>query len=161
MTYDYKRHRYYLTEGEIYRELGINFGLIPAGTDANPSTMAERFIKKSADDVYRYLYADVFNPKWTEFELACVPALRSVVYDMLLAQAEYNAENGFIETYSGLNIYEGKAMDLGQILERRISPTVKDLAFQMQHSIGRCLKYAGTYGAVPPSFIDENGEVIY
>ena len=161
MTYDYKRHRYYLTEAEIYTELGVNFGLVPAGMDANPSTMAARFIKKSADDVYRYLYADIFNTRWTEFELACVPELRPVIHEMLLAQAEYNAENGFIETYSGLDIYQGKSMERYRLNELRISPVVEDLAFQMQPSIGRCLKYAGTYGAVAPSYVDENGENVY
>ena len=161
LKYDYNRHRYYLTNDVIYKELGINFGLIPAGTDANPSTIAERFIRKSGDDVYRYLYADIFNPGWTEFELACVPELRKVVFEMLLAQAEYNYENGFLETYSGIDIYKSTAMDKEKIRERRISMTVEDIAFQMQSSIGRCLKYAGTYGAAQPSYVDETGEVFF
>lgn len=161
MTYDFTTHKYYLTENAVYVELGINFGLIPNGNDANPSTMAQRFIKKVTNNVYRYLFADIYNAPWTEFELACVADLRSVIYQMLLAQAEYNANSGFSETFNGVDIYKGYSLDRSKLKEAQISPVVEELSFQGQRSIGRCLKYAGAYGGTPPSYIDETGNPVY
>lgn len=161
MQYDYNRHRYFLTENVLLTELGINFNDVPAGMDANPSDRAIRFSKEVSDEVYRYLYKDCMNTGWLRFELATIPELREVIFEMLLAQARYNAKNGFLDDFSGIDIYKGKSFSRKDIEEVHIALSVEEHGETIQPCLGRCLKYAGYFGATPPPYNDKEGNAIY
>lgn len=163
MTYDYLRHRYVLTEDAIYTYLGVNFGTLPEGMDANPSSLAQRWAQRVSDQVYRFLTKDSPNAALIIYELATVPELRPVVQEMLLDQAAYMAETGDVANLSGIDAFKGKLLNREDVSAARVSYGVEDIAYQIQPSIGRCLKYVGLELAryCAPPFTDKDGNTIY
>lgn len=151
MIYDYKKHRYVLTSNGVLSELGINLDLVLNHTgDANPSTLAERVLRRVSQTVYMYLYRDTANEQWLEYILATYPPLREWVQEMLQAQVLYMLANGDIGLYSGVNVAKGQAMDIESLRGRsRIAPEVEDLAMKTIPGLGYCLKYMGVLPCVP------------
>lgn len=151
MKYDYKTHRYVLTEKGVLNELGENLQLIlDTGGDANPSTLADRFLKKISQTVYLYLYSDSMNEQWLEYILATYPPLRDWVQEMLLAQVLYTLVNNFVSDYSGVNIARGNAMDINALRGRaKIADEVEEIANRFIPGLGYSLKYTGQLGCVP------------
>ena len=145
MRYDYNTHRYVLTEKGVLFELGENLDVILNTTgDANPSTLAERILKRVSQTVYHYLYRDTVNEQWLEYILATYPPLRERVKEMLQAQLLYMLMNGDLGLYSGVNVAKGQVMDMEALRGRaRIAPEVEDLALQIIPGLGYCLKYVG------------------
>lgn len=151
MTYDMATHRYVLTERGVLTELGEDLDLILNATgDANPSTLASRFLRRVSQTVYTYLYRDTMNEQWLEYILAKYPPLRDTVKEMLQAQLLYMLMNGDIGLMSGVNVAKGQAMDIDALRGRsRIAPEVEDLAMRTISGLGYCLKYAGALPCVP------------
>lgn len=151
MIYDYNVHRYILTESGVETELGEDLKLILNATgDANPSSLAERFLRRVSQTVYMYIYRDSANEEWLEYILAVHPSLRAVVKEMLQAQLMYMLMNGDIGLFSGVNVAKGQLMDINALRDRaRIAPEVEDLALRTIPQLGYCLKYAGFLPNVP------------
>ena len=151
MKYDYNAHRYVLTEQGVLSELSENLDLILNATgDANPSTLAERVLKRVSQTVYMYIYRDTANEDWLEYILATYPPLRERVKEMLQAQLLYMLMNGDIGLYSGVNVAKGQIMDIDKLRDRaRIAPEVEDLALQSIQGLGYCLKFVGFLPCVP------------
>lgn len=151
MTYDYKTHRYVLTEGGVLSELGVNLDMLLNATgDANPSTLASRILKRVSQIVYTYIYRDTANELWLEYILATYAPLRDTVKEMLQAQLLYMLANGDIGLYSGVNVAKGQAMNIDDLRGRaRVAPEVEDLALQTIPGLGYCLKYAGFLPCLP------------
>lgn len=161
LIYDYNRHRYYLTEAALNNLLGISFNDVPEGMDSNPSTRVFRFCNKVTDDVYRFLLKDSMNAGWLVYELATTRALRPVIQEMLLAQAEYAFNSGFSGNYSGVDVFKGVAVDRDKIRAAMIAPAVEDYAYAVQPSLGRAIKYAGNFGYMAPPYEDNEGTLVY
>lgn len=151
MTYDHNAHRYVLTEKGVESELGENLSLVlNASGDANPSTLAARFLKRVSDRVYRYLYRDTQSEAWIEYVLAKLPPLRNTVKEMLQAQLKYMLENGDLALYSGVNVASGRIMDVNAMRGRvSIAPDVELLADETVPCLGYSLKYVGALPCVP------------
>lgn len=151
IQYDYKAHRYVLTERGVLSELGENLDVIlNSEGDANPSTLAERFLRRVSQVVYMYIYRDSMNEQWLEYILAKYPPLRDKIREMLQAQMLYMLENGDIGLYSGVNIAKGQAMEIESLRGRaRVAPEVEDIALQTIPELGYCLKYVGFLPGVP------------
>lgn len=163
MTYNYQSHRYELTEKAVYDELGVNFKDFSdmETTDANPSTIGIRILKKVSRLVYSYLLENCQNAGWLVYELAVVQQLRSVILEMLLAQAEYQFTNGDISNFSGVDIYKGQTMEQYKLKEATIAPLVRTIAERIQPCLGRSLKFAGSFGYCQPPYTDDSGNTIY
>ena len=161
MIYDYYLHRYRLTEKAYIDYLGINFGELPTGMDANPSAMATREANSVSETVYRFITTDSMNPDWLTFEMATVGKLRGVIFRMLLAQAKYVATSGNMENFSGIDAFSGAKVDRKKIREAIVAPAVEDYAYQVQPCLGRCLKYAGAFGLCPPPYSDMDGVPVW
>lgn len=151
MTYDYNTHKYVLTERGVEIELGENLDVILNTTDdANPSTLAERILKRVSQTVYRYIYRDTQNEAWLEYILAKHPPLRDRVKEMLQAQLMYMLENGDISLYSGVNFARGQIMDVNALRDRAaVAPDVEYLANETVEELGYSLKYLGALPCVP------------
>lgn len=151
MTYDYVNHRYVLTKKGVLEQLGEDLDVIlNAQGDANPSTLADRVLRKVSQTVYLYLYQDTMSKDWLEYILATYPPLRDTVREMLQAQLMYVLVNGFVSDYSGVNIAKGHTIDPNYLRGRaRIAPEVEDLANQFIPGLGYTLKYCGALPCVP------------
>ena len=151
MKYDYQSHRYVLTSSGVLSQLGEDLDVILNSTgDANPSTLADRVLRRVSQMVYMYLYRDTANEQWLEYILAKYPPLRDTVKEMLQAQLLYMLMNGDIGLMSGVNVAKGQAMDIDALRGRsRIAPEVEDLAMRTISGLGYCLKYAGALPCVP------------
>ena len=109
MKYDYNTHRYVLTKNGVETELGENLDIILNSTgDANPSSLAARFLRRVSQAVYGYLYRDTMNEQWLEYILATYPPLRATVKDMLQAQLMYMLMERGYKLVSGVNVVRGK-----------------------------------------------------
>lgn len=151
MKYDYALHRYVLTSSGVLSQLGENLDVILNSTgDANPSTLADRVLRRVSQTVYMYIYSDTANEEWIEYILAVYPPLRDWVREMLQAQLLYMLANGDLGLYSGVNIAKGQAMDVEALRGRaRIAPEVEDIALRTIPQLGYCLKYVGFLPCVP------------
>ena len=151
MKYDYNAHRYVLTEQGVLTELGENLDLIlNASGDANPSTLAKRFLNRVSQVVYSSLYRNTQSEEFIEYILATYPPLRSRVKDMLQAQTLYMLMNGDIGLMSGVNVAKGQAMDINALRGRaRIAPEVEDIANMVIPGLGFRLNYLGVLPCVP------------
>lgn len=151
MIYDCATHRYVLTQDGVITELGISLNeTLNMSGDANPSTLAERILRRVSQTVYMYIYRDSANEEWLEYILAKHPPLRSAIKEMLQAQLLYMLENGDTGSYSGVNVSKGQAMDIESLRGRaRVAPEVEDLAYRTIPGLGYCLKYAGFLPGVP------------
>ena len=151
MTYDYQNHRYVLTKDGVLNVLGENLDIIlNADGDANPSTLADRVLRRVSQTVYMWLYRGSMNRDWLEYILATYPPLRDSVREMLQAQLIYVLNNGFIGDYSGVNIAKGHTIDINWLRDRvRVSPEVEDIANQFIPGLGYSLKYCGMLPCVP------------
>lgn len=141
MTYDFRKHRYALTEKAVFDEVGVNLNDITGGnvTDKN------LFLKRVSADVYSYLLDGSRSPEYIEYILAVDTDLRSIVYDMLIAQAEYVMLNGAVSMFAGVNLTKGTAVDISRLRdERKIADTVQSEANKILPKYGICLKYTGS-----------------
>ncbi|MDE7209678.1 MAG: hypothetical protein K2O31_07330 [Clostridia bacterium] len=148
MTYDFRKHRYVLTEKAVLEEVGINLNDITGGnvTDKN------LFLKRVSSDVYSYLLEGSRSPDYIEYILAVDTDLRATVQDMLVAQAEYTLLNGAISMFAGINLAKGTAVDIYKLRdERKVAEQVQSEANKILSQYGFCLKYAGTLPAISPS----------
>lgn len=161
LQYDYNRHRYMLTQDALYKYVGIDFNELPDEPGKLPGDKAFIWANKSAEEVYRFLQKNNYNPQWLMWELATVPELREVVKDLLIAQAEYNKTSGFIDHFSGIDVFRGKAIDRKDIHESCISPAIEDIAMTLQPCIGRALCCAVPFGGRVPPYCDTNGNPIW
>lgn len=152
MKYDYTKHRYVLTEKGVLTELGENLDVILNATgDANPSTLAERFLARVSQTVYTTLYRNSQGEAYLEYILATYPPLRPRIMEMLQAQTLYMLMNGDIGLMSGVNVAKGQAMDINALRGRaRLAPEVEDLANAIIPGLGFSLSYAGALPCVPP-----------
>lgn len=152
MKYDINTHRYVLKESGVMEELGINLQIVlNASGDMNPSTLADRLLRRVSQSVYLYLYRDTMSKEWLEYILATYPPLRERVREMLQAQLLYVLTNGFISDYSGVNIAKGHTIDIEYLRGRvRVAPEVEDIANEFIPGLGYSLKYCGQLPCVPP-----------
>ncbi len=151
MKYDYNAHRYVLTDDGVLRELGENLKVIlNASGDANPSTLAERFLYRVSQVVYSSLYRDTQGEAFIEYILATYPPLRPRIKEMLQAQTLYMLMNGDLGLMSGVNVAKGQAMDINALRGRaRIAPEVEQLAGEVIPGMGFRLNYLGALPCVP------------
>lgn len=154
MGYDYTTHRYVLTKKGVETQLGENLDvLLNSAGDFDPSTLADRVLRRISQTVYTWLYQDSMSPDWLEYILATYPPLRDRVREMLQAQLLYVLINGFVGDYSGVNIARGHTIDINWLRGRaRIAPEVEDLANRFIHGLGYSLKYCGALPTVPYCF---------
>lgn len=122
MKYDYNTHIYYLTPKAAIDLIGENLDTrLNTYGDSNPSTMAERFCKKSARKLWRYVKAHTYEYSYIEYIVAKDGNLRKFVQDLLLSQLEYNLLNGFPDEESGM--FNNSVVAISEIRnERAISP---------------------------------------
>ena len=103
MIYDYDTHMYYLTPKAAMDLIGENLDTrLNTYGDTNTSTLAERFCKKSARKLWRYVKAHTYEYSYIEYIVAKDKNLRRFVQDLLVSQLEYNLLNGFPDEDSGM-----------------------------------------------------------
>lgn len=151
MDYDYVNHRYVLTKKGVLEQLGEDLDVILNSTgDVDPSTLADRVLRRVSQTVYLYIYKDSMGRDFLEYILATYPPLREWVREMLQAQLTYVLINGFVSDYSGVNIAKGHTIDPTYLRDRaRIAPEVEEIAMQTVPGLGVCLKYLGAFPCVP------------
>lgn len=112
MAYDYSTHMYYITPDGALNLLGVNLNEeLENFGQANNTTRALRFCKKSAQKVYKYIRKRCWSSNIMMRFMAKAPDLRDFIRDeLLIPQLEYNVSNGFPDEFSGLNIAKGTAM---------------------------------------------------
>ena len=113
---------YYLTPKAAMDLIGENLDTrLNTYGDTNTSTLAERFCKKSARKLWRYIKAHTYEYSYIEYIVAKDKNLRRFVQDLLVSQLEYNLLNGFPDEDSGM--INNSVLPISEIRnERAISP---------------------------------------
>lgn len=113
MEYDYRHHRYVLTERGVLEELGEDLRVIlNADCDANPTTLPQRFLQKVSQVVYNYIRGQCSDWNYIEHILACDRRIRYLIEEMLIAQTAYVLQNGFTAMSSGIDASKGSVTDI-------------------------------------------------
>lgn len=140
MVYDYRLHRYVLTDKAVLDILGENLNLLLV--DAEPVTK-NAFLKKVSNTLYEYILSSSQSPDYIEYIMAKDGSLREMIRDMLISQVEYMLSNGAVDNYSGINMAKGHYIDLDKIRNgRQVSMTVEQKANASLHGYGHSLRYA-------------------
>lgn len=140
MTYDYRLHRYVLTDKAVLDILGENLNVILV--NAEPVTK-NAFLKKVSNTLYEYILSASQSPDYIEYIMAKDGSLREMIQDMLISQAEYMLSNGAVDSYSGINMAKGHFIELDKIRNgRQVSMTVEQRANAPLHGYGHSLRYA-------------------
>ena len=148
MIYDYRKHRYMLTEKAVLELLGENLNDL---TDGNV-TLKNKLLMDASADVYGYIYEDSRSPDYLERIMALDEDLRPTIQDMLLAQLEYTLYNGKLSLYAGINLAKQSALDISRIRnESKVAETVVQETHRILPGYGICLKYCGRLPSVCPS----------
>ncbi len=148
MIYDYRKHRYMLTEKAVLELLGENLNDL---TDGNV-TLKNKLLMDASADVYGYIYEDSRSPDYIERIMALDEDLRPTIQDMLLAQLEYTLYNGKLSLYAGINLAKQSALDISLIRnESKVAETVVQETHRILPGYGICLKYCGRLPSVCPS----------
>lgn len=148
MIYDYRKHRYMLTEKAVLELLGENLNDL---TDGNV-TLKNKLLMDASADVYGYIYEDSRSPDYLERIMALDEDLRPTIQDMLLAQLEYTLYNGKLSLYAGINLAKQSALDISRIRnESKVAETVVQETHRILPGYGICLKYRGRLPSVCPS----------
>lgn len=148
MIYDYRKHRYMLTENAVLELLGENLNDL---TDGNV-TLKNKLLMDASADVYGYIYEDSRSSDYLERIMALDEDLRPTIQDMLLAQLEYTLYNGKLSLYAGINLAKQSALDISRIRnESKVAETVVQETHRILPGYGICLKYCGRLPSVCPS----------
>ena len=148
MIYDYRKHRYMLTEKAVLELLGENLNDL---TDGNV-TLKNKLLMDASADVYGYIYEDSRSPAYIERIMALDEDLRPTIQDMLLAQLEYTLYNGKLSLYAGIKLAKQSALDISRIRnESKVAETVVQETHRILPGYGICLKYCGRLPSVCPS----------
>lgn len=142
MTYDYTLHGYVLTPTGVKEELGEDLSmLLNADSDANPTTLPNRFLKQVSRSVYGYFKQKAgSNYSVIEYILAKDDRLRDDIKDALMSQVLYVLTNGFVNMQSGLNLASNTSLDLDKIRgETRVSQEVVIFAQTPLVDYGFCI----------------------
>ncbi len=150
MTYDYRMHRYVLTDKAVLDILGENLNVILV--DAEPVTK-NAFLKKVSNTLYEYILSASQSPDYIEYIMAKDGSLREMIRDMLISQVEYMLANGAVDSYSGINMAKGHYIDLDKIRNgRQVSLTVEQKSNAILPGYGHCLRYACSLPHIAPKF---------
>ena len=140
MIYNYRMHRYVLTDKAVFDILGENLNVILV--DAEPVTK-NAFLKKVSNTLYEYILSASQSPDYIEYIMAKDGSLREMIQDMLISQVEYMLANGAVDSYSGINMAKGHYIDLDKIRNgRQVSLTVEQKSNAILPGYGHCLRYA-------------------
>lgn len=121
MTYDYNSHKYVLTPQCVKNELGQDLEEVLDKTgDANPSTLAERFLKRVSHLVYCHIYAYAQNVPLVEYMLAKQERFRDVLKNAMLERVLFMLTSGDVTTQSGLNLRDGRKISKADLKDASI-----------------------------------------
>ena len=140
MTYDYRLHRYVLTDKAVLDILGENLNVMLVNSE---TVTKNAFLRKVTNTVYEYILSTSQSPDYIEYILAKDGHLRDMIQDMLISQVEYMLANGAVDSYSGINMAKGHYIDLDKIRNgRQVSMVVEQKANAILPTYGHCLRYA-------------------
>ena len=150
MTYDYRLHRYVLTDKAVLDILGENLNVMLVNSE---TTTKNAFLRKVTNTVYEYILSASQSPDYIEYILAKDENLRDMIQEMLISQVEYMLANGAVDSYSGINMAKGHYIDLDKIRNgRHVSMLVEQKANAILPAYGHCLRYSCTLPHIAAKF---------
>lgn len=123
MEYDYTLHGYVLTKKGVLDFLNTNLDTyLDATGDSDPSTLGEKVLRKISRHVYSWIYAHTPNEDFIERVLATYPPARERIREVLIAEVDYNLQNGTFWNYADNEHGLEKSIceDSKAILERKL-----------------------------------------
>lgn len=134
MTYDYRSHRYILTEKAVYDKLGENLDVILINSDP---VSRNAFLNKASRVVYGYIKGGSSSWDLIEYIMAKDGSLRDTILDMLVSQVEYMLTDGTVSGYSGVNLAKGQYPDLYKLRgDAKVSDEVVTEAYKLLPQYG-------------------------
>ena len=152
MQYDYRMHKYVITDKAVFDLLGENLNTILV--DPEPTTK-DAFLRGVSNDVYEYILSASQSPDYIEYLLAKDGSLRQTIQDMLLSQVKYSLINSTLADFSGVNMSKGHYIDSLDVMrgDRAVSNTVVRKSNAILPRYGHCLRYSGTLPHISPKYL--------
>lgn len=137
MTYDFRKHRYVLTEKAVFDELGENLDVVLVNSDP---VSRNAFLNKVSRIVYGYIKGNSSSWEYIEYIMAKDGRLRDTIKSMLISQVEYMLGDGAVSNYSGVNLAKGQFLDLYKVRgDAKVSDEVVTEASKILPQYGFCL----------------------
>lgn len=152
MKYDYRMHKYVITDKAVMDLLGENLNTILV--DPEPTTK-NAFLREVSGSVYDYILSASQSPDYIEYILAKDGSLRQTIQDMLISQVKYTFINSTLADFSGVNMSKGHYIDNLDVMrgDRAVSNTVVRKANAILPCYGHCLRYSGALPHIAPKFL--------
>lgn len=132
MRFDEKLNRYVLTEKALL-DLGIDLrARLAARKAVSPELLISNKLNSVSRRVYGFIHKHNVNNHWQDHVLAFAPSARNIIYEALIAQAEYELSVGNLN----LSADESK-------IKLTICNEVPDILSQPICEIGRSILYTG------------------
>lgn len=150
MTYNDKTHRYTLTKKAVFDWLGINLDTrLNVSRLDNASAAADIALQGISRHIYGYIYARTRYKTYIEYVLAKNPECRGILQQAMLNEVDYTINNGDFWQYAGVNLSEGRAMDLSTLRDARVVSADTEQLLYQPLSCGLMLCYQGNM-SIPP-----------
>ena len=132
MRYDQLSERYILTEQALVMNGTDLRARLTFNRTIDPTTVINRVLSRTSEMIYNYIHSFNSDNRRQDELIAHIPSLRSIIYNAMLAQAEYFIMNGDLS----------RSPDP----EKRmlaIDPTAKEYLNTVVREIGIPITYAG------------------
>lgn len=161
LYYDTVLHRYVLTTKAVQLSLGVNLADRLNNRGVSSAEDNARFVLAQISlEVYNFIYKH--NAQWLYVQkvLAKCPSAREVLKQAMIQQVAYFLVNGQIDKFSGVDLRNGRAMDLRDLRGyASIDPQTITILEQPLVETGVSLLYRGRY-SIPP-FVPDYEEAGY
>jgi hypothetical protein len=127
MEYDYRSHRYILTEDHVLEAMNIDLrSILNTSMSADVANAVSRLLDRVSRIVYSFVYRVVAFRFATEKVLALDEGARTFIQTAMEEQLVYMLQNGDISALSGVNVQAGTAVDKKTMRSAEIAPLSED-----------------------------------
>lgn len=158
LFYDKTLHRYVLTPKAVLVSLNVNLAdrLNNRGSNSAEDN-ASAVLRQISLEMYNFIYKH--NSQWLYVQklLAKCPSARDIIMQAMLQQVAYYLVNGQIDKFSGVDLRNGRAMDIKDLRGvASIDPQAISILEQPLVETGVSLLYRGRYSIPPfkPNYAD-------
>ena len=160
LFYDKVLHRYVLTPKAV--QLALNVNLVDRLNNRGASSAEDNasvVLSQISLEVYNFIYKHTSQWLYLQKVLAKAPSAREVIKQAMLQQVSYYLVNGQIDKFSGVDLRNGRAMDLRDLRGlASIDPQTEAILEQPLIETGVSLLYRGRYSIPPfkPNYVEED-----
>mgnify|MGYP004446275157 CR=1 FL=1 len=146
LEYDFESHKYILKGSYFEEETGIKLTeILETGFSSHPEKLARQTLINISEEVYNWVYEHNANNELQEKIMAFSGDFRKNIVRVLIAQLQYEIQNGTIYNFANVNLKSGRVGKTTDLYQWGISPIAKDILNRKLNDIGYQITYQGQF----------------